>query len=180
MSIFAVSFLCASDLADAARLEKSCFATFWSVEQFAEAYRQPSFAVYGIFLDSDMDKPHRMVGYIALQIAAEELEVLNIAVDASFRGNGYSEVLMHRALEDSLKGGHLRARGFPCGEGRCWTTAFLEVRVSNTPALALYKAMGFKISGLRRGYCSNGEDAFCMTLDAAAMPREDADAPRMC
>ena len=89
-------------------------------------------------------------------------------------------MLMRSAFADTLRGGHLLARGLACDETPCWQTAFLEVRVSNAPALALYRGLGFTVAGVRKGYCANGEDAFCMTLDAAAMPGEDADAPRMC
>ena len=42
----------------------------------------------------------------------------------------------------------------------------LEVRVSNEPALALYKNFGFKKAGLRKKYYEdNGEDAHIMVND---------------
>ncbi|MDH5437561.1 MAG: GNAT family N-acetyltransferase, partial [Candidatus Bathyarchaeota archaeon] len=39
---------------------------------------------------------------------------------------------------------------------------FLEVRASNTPAVNLYKKMGFEITRTLRGYYSDGENAYMM------------------
>jgi ribosomal-protein-alanine N-acetyltransferase len=41
----------------------------------------------------------------------------------------------------------------------------LEVRVSNTPAITLYKKLGFEIRDLLRAYYSDGEDGYLMVLD---------------
>jgi ribosomal-protein-alanine N-acetyltransferase len=43
--------------------------------------------------------------------------------------------------------------------------AYLEVRVTNQPALNLYKKRGFLIVGLCKHYYPDGEDAILMTLD---------------
>jgi ribosomal-protein-alanine N-acetyltransferase len=40
---------------------------------------------------------------------------------------------------------------------------FLEVRVTNTPAIELYKKLGFEITRTIHGYYSDGEDAYVMT-----------------
>jgi ribosomal-protein-alanine N-acetyltransferase len=51
------------------------------------------------------------------------------------------------------------------GEGARFT---LEVRVSNEPAIAMYKRFGFRSAGRRRSYYhDNGEDALIMWLEAA-------------
>ena len=43
---------------------------------------------------------------------------------------------------------------------------YLEVRPSNAPALALYRAAGFRQCGVRRRYYADGEDALAMTMEA--------------
>ncbi|MDR0797125.1 MAG: ribosomal-protein-alanine acetyltransferase, partial [Nitrososphaerota archaeon] len=45
--------------------------------------------------------------------------------------------------------------------------AFLEVRVTNEPAISLYKKLDFEISRTINGYYSDGEDAYVMTKKLA-------------
>ncbi|HJD98370.1 ribosomal protein S18-alanine N-acetyltransferase [Mailhella massiliensis] len=145
------------DMPETAALEKRCFSSSWTVQQFVEAWRQDWFAGYGLFREG------RLLGYITLCVLAGELEVLNIALSPEERGRGLSFPLMAHALRDTQEGGHRRAKGLP-PEG--WETAFLEVRVGNRPARALYARLGFQESGRRRHYYADGEDALIMTLDA--------------
>lgn len=41
---------------------------------------------------------------------------------------------------------------------------YLEVEVSNKRAIGFYKKMGFKVLRLSKGFYSNGEDAFIMSM----------------
>ena len=42
---------------------------------------------------------------------------------------------------------------------------FLEVRISNLPALAMYRNLGFSVKGIRKDYYSEPkEDAYIMSL----------------
>ena len=51
---------------------------------------------------------------------------------------------------------------------------FLEVRASNTPAQALYKAAGFREAGLRKNYYQNpAEDGLIMRADVGAGDRKE-------
>jgi ribosomal-protein-alanine N-acetyltransferase len=43
----------------------------------------------------------------------------------------------------------------------------LEVRKGNTAAVNLYQKQGFSISAVRRGFYSDGEDAYFMELSLA-------------
>ena len=150
------------DMPEVAALEARCFPSFWTAEQFAEAWRQDWFAGYGLFRNGTL------LGYITLRVLAGELEVLNIALSPEERGRGLSFPLMDTALRDTREGGHRREKGLP-PEG--WETAFLEVRVGNVPARALYTRLGFQKAGLRRHYYDDGEDALVMTLEASALPQ---------
>ena len=41
----------------------------------------------------------------------------------------------------------------------------LEVRVSNTPAITLYRKLGFEVRDVLRSYYNDGEDAYLMILE---------------
>ncbi len=141
------------DLPAAAALEAQCFPSAWNAEQYMSAFREPWFAAYGIFSGCVL------LGYLVLSLAAGEAEVLNIAVLPEFRGQGAGSELMRFALWDA------RDR---------WELAHLEVRPSNAPAVALYEKNGFRISGRRKGYYADGEDALVMTLESSDFsPREE-------
>ena len=52
-------------------------------------------------------------------------------------------------------------------------TINLEVRVSNVPAIRLYKKYGFKECGVRPGYyLDNGEDALIMKRETVDYARQ--------
>lgn len=83
--------------------------------------------------------------------AAGEAELLRIAVDPAHRGQGLGQVLLEACQRD------LEAQGL--------TRLFLEVRVSNAPAIRLYGACGWKRCGLRSNYYPDGEDALLFLRD---------------
>ena len=77
--------------------------------------------------------------------AAGEAELLRIAVDPAHRGGGLGRLLLEACQTE------LEARGLE--------RLYLEVRVSNAPAIRLYGACGWQRCGLRSGYYPDGEDA---------------------
>ncbi|MCB1961371.1 MAG: ribosomal protein S18-alanine N-acetyltransferase [Rhodocyclaceae bacterium] len=93
------------------------------------------------------------IGYAVLMVVLDEAHLLNFSVilTAQRRGAG-AAMLAH--LRDEL-----RALGV--------LQLFLEVRPSNTPALALYTASGFASIGRRQSYypaCGGREDAIVMRV----------------
>ena len=149
-------------MSETADLEARCFPSFWTKEQFAEAWRQDWFAGYGLF------RSEEMLGYITLSVLAGELEVLNIALRPAERGQGLSWSLMSQARSDTLAGSHRRRKGL---EPQGWENGVLEVRVGNAAARALYRSLGFTEAGLRRHYYTDGEDAVVMTVTAEGFLR---------
>ena len=141
------ALLGADHLEELASIEAQCFSSGWSFKQYQSAYAEKWFEAYGIFISG------QMAGYITMSIIADELEVLNIAVLKPFRSRGYAFQLMKFALNDSCTRRH-------------WKTAFLEVSDNNIHALALYGKLGFKRSGIRHSYYSDGTNAVCMVLSA--------------
>ena len=75
--------------------------------------------------------------------------VVSIAVMPQVRRRGIAQAVINKSLEGMQ---YYRAK-----------QAFLEVRVTNEPAIALYKKLGFEISKTINGYYSDGEDAYVMT-----------------
>jgi len=41
---------------------------------------------------------------------------------------------------------------------------YLEVRVSNLPAISLYKKLGFEVERIIKGYYADGENAYLMRI----------------
>jgi ribosomal-protein-alanine N-acetyltransferase len=79
-----------------------------------------------------------IAGYCVIAIAANEAHLLNLSIAAGWQRQGLGTQLLQFVL------------GF-AGE-RAAQRIFLEVRASNTPAIALYARAGFREIGTRRGY----------------------------
>jgi ribosomal-protein-alanine N-acetyltransferase len=78
------------------------------------------------------------IGFAVSRMAADEAELLSIAVDAKHRGRGLSRNLLLTHL------GHLAGHGI--------RTVFLEVEENNQPARRLYDRAGFSVAGRRERY----------------------------
>ena len=95
-------------------------------------------------------------GYLMSWRIADQLHVLNIATDGDFRRQGLAALLLRTAARRALADGLVECT--------------LEVRRSNTGALAFYERFGFATVGVReRYYADNGEDALVMSGPLAAM-----------
>jgi ribosomal-protein-alanine N-acetyltransferase len=93
-----------------------------------------------------------LIGYASIWLMADEAHLTSIAVRATEQRKGLGELLLISVINLATE---LDAQ-----------VATLEVRVSNLPALALYRKYGFKDVGVRRGYYSDdNEDALIMTTD---------------
>ncbi len=88
----------------------------------------------------------RVQGHAIGRSVAGEVHVHEIAVSPQARRQGGGRALLEALLQ-------------ACGTG----PALLELRASNTPALALYQVCGFIIVGRRTRYYPDGEDALLMT-----------------
>jgi len=98
---------------------------------------------------------HRLGGFILMRVAADEAEVLTLAVAPAVRRSGLGRTLLHDACKHAATNG---AR-----------VVFLEVSVRNTAALALYTGAGFTEAGRRLHYYSDDADALVLRLDMQKM-----------
>jgi len=140
------------DLDEVLVIERASFQTPWSRSAFRYELTQNRVARSWVVRSG-----RQLVGYICLWEIGHEIHVTNIAVHPSFRRRGAARALLERTLDDA------RAAGAEL--------VFLEVRPTNSEALALYESMGFRVIGRRKGYYfDTGEDALVMEarLDAAS------------
>jgi len=135
-----------SDVRDLIELEALCFDYHWTREQFLLGLEGGAFKVIGIRLNGVL------AGYMAFSLIADEMEILNLAVHPEYRRQGLGEALLSRSLE-------------MC-EANGTTKSFLDVKVSNDPALALYQKFGYKKIGVRKKYYPDTkEDALLFRYD---------------
>jgi ribosomal-protein-alanine N-acetyltransferase len=103
------------------------------------------------------------LGMAMWRAAADEAELLTFGLLPPARGKGLAQHLMEDGL--TLLAG--------CGI----TNLFLEVSVSNSPAITLYHRCGFKIAGRRRNYYSHAGinmDAHVMHLDISTWKQQSS------
>jgi len=96
-----------------------------------------------------LDETGRLLGWAGIRVLADEGEILTVGVVPSTRRRGVARRLIAALLEEART--------------RSVTEVFLEVRIDNEAARALYKSEGFEPIGLRRGYYEHGRvDAITM------------------
>lgn len=94
----------------------------------------------------------RIVGIAGLWIMADEAHLTTIGVRWAYRRQGIGELLLIAAIDLAV--------------ARNARVVTLELRASNSVALALYEKYGFTKVGLRRHYyVEDGEDAVIMSTD---------------
>lgn len=144
---FRITPMTAAHLPAVAALEKACFpADPWSEELFRGALSSPHACVL-LALGEDGG----ILGYAVVSTVLDEGNLDNIAVARSARRQGVADALLSALT------------GF--GRERL-SRLMLEVRASNSPAIALYEKHGFHQAGLRPGYYQHPrEDAVIMTRE---------------
>lgn len=78
----------------------------------------------------------------------DEAHITVLAIDPRYQRRGLGKWLLVNLLEDACR--------------HALTRATLEVRLSNSRALALYESLGFETLGRRRRYYADGEDALIL------------------
>jgi [ribosomal protein S18]-alanine N-acetyltransferase len=137
-----------TDLPAVLAIERRSFQTPWSLAMFVLELSKPS----GICLAATSEDG--LVGYLICSRYADVWHLMNVAVEPSRRRTGIATMLMERLFEEA-------------GRDARYT---LEVRTSNSVAIAMYERFGFRAAGHRRRYYhDNGEDALIMWLGPAGV-----------
>lgn len=131
-----------SDLNAVLIIEQTSFPAPWRREHFLHELAAPHSFPLVAAIDGDI------VGYVCLMSLFEEAQILDIAVMPQRRGTGVARRLMARAEHVAREQGA--------------EVLALEVRASNSVAIALYEQTGFVITGSRRKYYEGREDAVLM------------------
>ena len=93
-----------------------------------------------------------LVAYGVVQAVLDEAHLLNICTAPGWQGQGIGRGMLTWVMQQCA--------------AREMQRMLLEVRISNAPALGLYRALGFQQDGVRKGYypASGGrEDAVLMS-----------------
>jgi ribosomal-protein-alanine N-acetyltransferase len=137
------------DLDEIELIERAVYPTPWSRSMFAGELAKPSSLCLGAF---DSEREGALVGYLVVSRYVDAWHIMNLAVHTTYRRRRVASQLLDELFEVTA------------GDSRRGYT--LEVRVSNTSAIALYERFGFEASGVRRGYYTdNREDALIMWKD---------------
>jgi ribosomal-protein-alanine N-acetyltransferase len=126
-----VRLMTAADLPRIHRIELASYEYPWSIGNFTDSLH----AGYSMWVH---ETGGEVVGYYALMAAAGEAHLLNLTIAPSWRRHGLGRDLL----------GHCLA----CACTHKAGSLFLEVRTSNTAAIALYHSSGFVDLAVRRGY----------------------------
>lgn len=128
-------------------LEKKCFSVPWSEESIRAMFSEKGY--WNLTARDDGS----LVGYIGMKAVLDEADITNVAVDPDRRRQGIGKMLLRELL---AKAGELGIRRI-----------FLEVRVSNTAARALYEQAGFRTVDVRKNYYEKPkEDAYIMVWES--------------
>ncbi|MBR6230425.1 MAG: ribosomal protein S18-alanine N-acetyltransferase [Lachnospiraceae bacterium] len=131
------------DLDQVMEIEEESFSIPWTANGFFTFLIRED----ALFLVSEDD--NKINGYIGLICAPPEGDITNVAVRSSERNKGIGKALVSEMISRAHEKGV--------------DDIFLEVRVSNVPAIRLYEAYGFENMGIRKNYYERPtEDAFIM------------------
>ncbi len=149
-----------ADIPAVVAIDRRSFPVPWSERSYRfELLENP--AALLLVAEATGDPGRLVVGYVGLWLLGEEAHISTLAVDPGYRRRGIGRQLLQAALDRATAAGA--------------QAVTLEVRVSNAPAIALYRSFGFRQVGVRRGYYrDNREDALLMTWyreEAAQEPR---------
>ena len=136
------------DLPAVLDIERRSFAQPWSRAFFEKELATP-FARLVVAAEEAVPRP-QVIGYTCRWRVTDEVHLLNVAVHPERRGLGHGRALVAGVVAEAEAA---RAR-----------VVYLEVRAGNVIARRLYRQLGFKDLGVRRGYYGPGQDAIVMEL----------------
>jgi len=136
------------DLPPVLDIERRSFAQPWSRAFFEKELATP-FARLVVAVEEAVPRSE-VIGYTCRWRVTDEVHLLNVAVHPERRGLGHGRALVGAVIAEA--------------EVARTRVVYLEVRAGNVIARRLYRQLGFKDLGVRRGYYGPGQDAIVMEL----------------
>lgn len=138
-------------VADIAALHARLFDPPWDAVSIGRLIESPAAASF----IAQIREPRVLAGFVIGQIAADEAEVLSIGVAPEWQRRGIARHMMQGLVRAARRAEVKRI--------------FLEVAADNVEATGLYRSLGFKASGARKGYYkrAGGKTADAVVLSLA-------------
>lgn len=146
--------MAADDVSAVIALEHAVYPFPWSEQIFRDCLR----VGYDCWV---LDADGSVAGYGIMSMGAGECHILNLCIGPAWRRRGIGRRMLFMLLTRARRAGMQHA--------------FLEVRPSNSGAMALYEEAGFERIGLRRGYyqaAAGREDAIVYRRALDFLPRD--------
>jgi ribosomal-protein-alanine N-acetyltransferase len=124
------------DLDEVFEIEQASHVSPWTRGQFQDSLIAGHWAYTLKHLSEE--GPDILLGYCLLMPGVDEIHLLNITIHSSYRRQGLAKRILN-VIESEA-----RSKGYP--------EMLLEVRSSNTEALALYRSLKFDPIGVRKNY----------------------------
>lgn len=120
------------DISQVAEIERQIFSIPWSEKAFRNSMESDN-TIYIVAKENN-----NVAGYAGMYLSFEEGNITNVAVNPLNRRKGIGEKIvrdiLNRACEKGVR------------------DVFLEVRETNSVAIALYEKIGFKEEGIRKNF----------------------------
>jgi ribosomal-protein-alanine N-acetyltransferase len=143
-------------LGEVQRVDRLVYVRPWSIAMLRQELDKRESRHYVV---ARVDDTH--VGHAGLMVIAGEGHVTTVAVDPAWQRRRIGALLMLDLHEHAI--------------GRGLEALTLEVRVSNTAAIALYRRFGYAPAGVRKNYYSDeGEDGLIMWAHDIHLPAHRA------
>ena len=127
-----------SDLPSMMRIERGVFEYPWSASLMKDSILSAHTETWGVFSADE-----QLIGFVIISSIFDEAEILNFAIARDKQKQGFGQKLLayimnHLAYKEIQK-------------------LFLEVRVTSTPAISIYKKYGFEQISIRKNYYRVGD-----------------------
>ncbi|ACB52724.1 ribosomal-protein-alanine acetyltransferase [Crocosphaera subtropica ATCC 51142] len=135
-------------------LDQCCLGGLWTKDGYGRELQSPNSHFW--VLSSHFTQT--LIGCGCFWEILEEAHITLLMIDPQYQGQGLGQLLLYGLLRDAVN--------------RKLERATLEVRVSNQPALSLYRKFGFQVAGQRKGYYKQtGEDALVLWRSSLHSPQ---------